>query len=129
MSEKKPCPYSDGLIICPKESVPIVKEFIHAMTSNTIEDALLQRATSAEALLIDTENKAAEYKSWAAKAVKEADELRAKIAELEAENNALAFSLKQMTDHADELLSCKKDYQQPTAYAPAKVTATDSTGV
>lgn len=52
-------------------------------------DALLQRATSAEALLIDTENKAAEYKSWAAKAVKEADELRAKIAELEAENAKL----------------------------------------
>ncbi len=44
---------------------------------------LLQRATSAEALLIATENKAAEYKSWAAKAVKEADELRARAAQIE----------------------------------------------
>lgn len=50
---------------------------------------LLQRATSAETLLATVENKASEYKSWAAKAVKEGDELRAKIAELEAENAKL----------------------------------------
>lgn len=44
---------------------------------------LLQRAESAEAMLTATENKAAEYKSWAAKAVKEADELRARAAQIE----------------------------------------------
>jgi len=50
---------------------------------------LLQRATSAEAMLTATENKAAEYKSWAAKAVKENEELRARVEELEAKLHAI----------------------------------------
>lgn len=70
---------------------------------------LLQRATSAEAMLTATENKAAEYKSWAAKAVKENEELRARVAELEAENKKMrkyiCFGC-QMKDHETTCETC-----------------------
>lgn len=48
----KPCPYSDVLITCPKESVPMVKEFIHAMTSNPVEDALRKRVEELEKITL-----------------------------------------------------------------------------
>jgi hypothetical protein len=43
---------------------------------------------------------AAEYKSWAAKAVKEADELRARIAELEA---ALTEAINEQCSECDDM--------------------------
>lgn len=78
MSEEQlePCPYSNGLMInCPKESVPMVKNFLHAIASNPIEDAL-----------------------------------RAKIAELEAENEALKIEKtnQEITDFIQKTMKAEK---------------------